>query len=57
MLGKKKYHKKVSEVKSKKNVMSINVRDYSNDPFVIKKVESSKKVFEKYGFPKELTSE
>jgi hypothetical protein len=52
MLGKKK-HKKEGEVKSKK-VMSIQIRDYSNDPFVIKKVESSKKVFEKYGFPKEL---
>ena len=51
MSDKKKSHKKASEAKSK-NVMSINVRDYSNDPFVIKKIESSKKVFEKYGFPK-----
>lgn len=53
MSGKKKYHKKVSEVNNKK-ATSINVRDHSKDPFVVKKVESSKKVFEKYGFPKEL---
>jgi hypothetical protein len=30
------------------------VKDHSKDPFVVKKVEASKKVFEKYGFPKEL---
>lgn len=53
MSGKKKYPKKVSEAKSKK-VMWIDVRDYSNDPFVLKKIESSKKIIEKYGFPKEL---
>lgn len=53
MAGKKKHPKKVSEAKSKK-LMWIDVRDYSNDPFVVKKIESSKKVFQKYGFPKEL---
>lgn len=56
MLGKKKSHKKVSEVNSKKDT-SVNMRDHSKDPFVVKKVESSKKVFEKYGFPKELIKE
>jgi hypothetical protein len=53
MSNKKKHPKKVSEDKSKK-VMWIDVRDYTKDPFVLKKIESSKKVFEKYGFPKEL---
>jgi hypothetical protein len=56
MLGKKKYRKKVSEVNSKKTT-SINVRDHSKDPFVVKKIESSKKLIEKYGFPKELIND
>ena len=51
MLGKKKYHKKVSEVNNKK-ATAINMRDHSKDPFVVKKIESSKKLIEKYGFPK-----
>lgn len=44
--------KKVSEISDK--VMYLTVRDYTNDPFVLKKIESSKKIIEKYGFPKEL---
>jgi hypothetical protein len=51
MLGKKKYHKKEGEVKNKKNTSFI-MRDHSNDPFVVKKVETSRKRIEKYGFPK-----
>jgi hypothetical protein len=34
--------------------MALDVRDYRNDPFVVKKVESVKKLIEKYGLPKEL---
>jgi hypothetical protein len=49
---KSKDHKKVSELSDK--VMYLTVRDYTNDPFVVKKVERAKQVFEKYGFPKEL---
>jgi hypothetical protein len=45
-------NKKVSEVSDK--VMYLTVRDYTNYPFVIKKVESAKKILEKYGLPKEL---
>jgi hypothetical protein len=40
MLEKKKYPKKVSE--NSKKATSIIVRDHSKDPFVVKKVESSK---------------
>jgi hypothetical protein len=53
MLGKKKDHKKISEVKNKPT-MAIDVRDYRNDPLAIKKLESAKKIIEKYGLPKEL---
>lgn len=35
-------------------VVSSKQKDYSNDPFVVKKIESSKKAFKKYGYPKEL---
>ena len=52
MSGKKKKLKKVSELSDK--VMYLTVRDYTNDPFVVKKAERAKQVFEKYGFPKEL---
>lgn len=52
-MNKKKHPKKVSEDKTKK-VMWCDVRDYSKDPFVLKKIESSKRIMEKYGFPKEL---
>ena len=33
------------------------VRDYSNEPYFIKKAEASKKVVEKYGLPKEWLKE
>jgi len=49
----KKHTKKGSEDKRRK-VMWCDVRDYSKDPFVLKKIESSKRIMEKYGFPKEL---
>ena len=45
--------KKVIEVKGKLTIVT-NMRDYSKDPYVVKKVESMKKLIEKYGLPKEL---
>jgi hypothetical protein len=45
--------KKIKEIKGKQTIVTT-LKDYSNDPFIVKKIESSKKVFEKYGFPKEL---
>ncbi|HEX6432142.1 MAG TPA: hypothetical protein VF008_30835 [Niastella sp.] len=47
-----KKNKKTKKGIASKTTISDNVRDHSKDPFVVKKVESSKKVFEKYGFPK-----
>jgi hypothetical protein len=35
-------------------IVTNKVRNCSNDPLVIKKCESSKKIIEKYGFPKEI---
>jgi hypothetical protein len=51
--------KKVSRVKktsSKKMGVVINtsMRDYSNEPFFIKKADSAKKLIDKYGLPKQL---
>ena len=40
--------------KSSKVVISNKVRDYGNDPYVIKKGKASKKFLEKHGFPEEL---
>lgn len=37
--------------------VSSQVKNYGNDPFVIKKMKESKAFLEKYGFPKELTLE
>jgi hypothetical protein len=51
MSGNKKA-KKIKKVITSQTTISVIVRDHSNDPFVVKKVESSKKVIEKYGFPK-----
>jgi hypothetical protein len=34
--------------------VSSEVKDYSKDPYFVKKTEESKKVLEKYGFPKEM---
>jgi hypothetical protein len=47
------------KIKSKKKTIvygtvSPNVKDYSNEPFFIKKAEDSKKVIAKYGLPKEF---
>jgi hypothetical protein len=50
MSGKKKKLKKISELSDK--VMYLTVRDYTNDPFFVKKAESAKKLIEKYGLPK-----
>lgn len=35
-------------------IISDKVRDYGNDPFVLKKAEQSREFLEKHGFPKEL---
>jgi hypothetical protein len=35
-------------------IISDKVRDYGNDPFIIKKAKQSKEFLEKHGFPKEL---
>lgn len=35
-------------------IISDKVKDYSNDPFVIKKNKQSREFLEKHGFPKEL---
>ena len=48
--------KKINEVKGKLTIVT-NMRDISNDPLVIKKAESAKKLIEKYGFPKELLND
>jgi hypothetical protein len=32
-----------------------NMRDYSNDPFVLKKAEKAKAAIKKYGLPKSFT--
>jgi hypothetical protein len=49
------YEKKegVGEVKGKQTI-TTTLKDYSNDPFVVKKLEAAKKTLEKYGLPKEL---
>lgn len=54
MFGKKKDHKKVSSGVKGKEPMALDVRDYRNDPLAVKKLESAKKLIEKYGLPKEL---
>jgi hypothetical protein len=45
---------KKSKVESLNHIINPNVRDYGNDPFVVEKANESKRVLEKYGFPKEL---
>ena len=35
-------------------IISDKVKDYGNDPFVIKKNKQSKEFLEKHGFPQEL---
>jgi hypothetical protein len=41
---------------SKSAIVSDKVKDYGNDPFVVKKNRQAKALLEKYGFPKELSS-
>ncbi len=50
-------------IKRKKNkflnpkiVVNPDMKDHGNDPFIIKKVEASKKVIQKYGLPKKLVN-
>ena len=51
--GSKKNEKKTEKGKV---VVSHDVKDYSKEPFFIKKAEASKKVIEKYGLPKQLVT-
>jgi hypothetical protein len=50
LTGSKKNGKKTAKIKA---VVSPDVKDYSNEPFFIKKAEASKKIIEKYGLPKQ----
>jgi hypothetical protein len=45
---------KKKQAKRKPVKSSDTVKDYSNDPFFVKKAEESKIFLEKHGFPKEL---
>jgi hypothetical protein len=56
MSGKNSNNKKINEVKGKQTIVTT-LKDYSNDPYVVKKVESMKKLIVKYGFPKELLND
>jgi hypothetical protein len=46
--------------KSRKKVTKVEVnhkmKDYENEPFFVQNAEASKKVIEKYGIPKSLTT-
>jgi hypothetical protein len=55
MFAKNNNDKKVNEAKGKLTFF-VPIRDHSKDPYVVKKVESIKKLIEKYGLPKELTN-
>lgn len=35
-------------------IISNDVRDYGNDPFILKKARESKEFLEKHGFPEEV---
>lgn len=48
--------KKLSLTKSLGSVSS-EVKDWGNDPFVLKSVEKARKTIEKYGLPKEWVEE
>lgn len=56
MFDKKKNNKTTKSAVNKATLFT-NAKDYSKDPFVVKKVEASKKIVEKYGFPKELIAD
>ncbi len=45
--------KQINGERSKATV-SEKVRDYSNDPYVVKKAKESKAFLDQHGFPKEL---
>jgi hypothetical protein len=53
MSNNKKDKKVIKDVESYTTI-SVIVKDHNKDPFVVKKVEASKKIVGKYGFPKEL---
>ncbi len=46
--------KKTITKKYSKGIISEKVKDYSHDPFVIKKGKTSEAFLNKHGFPKEL---
>ncbi len=46
--------KKQADKKQPKSNISDKVRDYSNDPFFVKKGKASEAFLNKNGFPKEL---
>lgn len=45
-----------SQKKQKKSRVKVSnkVKDYSSDPFFVKKADESKAFLEKHGFPKEI---
>jgi hypothetical protein len=49
-----KNRKKNSRKKAVKAQVSNEVRDYSNDPTVLKRLEEAKKFMEEHPFPEEL---
>lgn len=48
--------KKSAKSATGKSSKNETIRDYSNDPFFIKKANDSKKILEKNGFPPELNN-
>lgn len=48
--------KKSAKSATGKSSKNETIRDYSNDPFFIKKANDSKKFLEKNGFPPELNN-
>ena len=48
--------KKNTVQKNSKTPTSHKVKDYGNDPFILKKTKQSKEFLEKHGFPKELVN-
>lgn len=42
---------------SKPVIITDKVKDYGNDPFVVKKNRAAKALLEKYGFPEEFNSD
>ena len=46
--------KKTIKSVHKPGIVSNEVRDFSNDPFIIKKNEKAKKMVDRFGFPEEF---